>query len=248
MGPTWRRSALSRRYGAVEPGALRIFFDLETSGVGTPDDTRARVVSIAAAVETSPYARLAAASCRASVPRGCFSSLVNPFGPQSPYAVKVHGLTDEALAAERGFEEVWEAFCGWAHREQALVPGVHALVLVGHNSNSHDVPKLLSELRRAGREIFELLAPGSPAALSFEDTYPRRRLEQGSLRSALSSSTLRLSDVYASAIGTSGPTRPHDALWDAAALRDAWRASEAIRRHAWRRTADEALAHWLERG
>lgn len=249
-GATWRRSRRALRVGALEPGKLRIFFDLETSGLGTPEDHRARIVSIAAVVETAPYARLAEAVVRGGRPRGCFSSLVNPFGPQSSRAVQVHGLADELLASERGFAEVWEDFRAWAHREQELAERRHALrevLLVGHSSNSQDVPKLLSELRRAGLDVRGLLPPRSSARLAFEDTYPLKMSSRDRLRSALSSPSLRLSDVYASACGPSSSARAHDALWDAAALRDAWLRSEALRLASWRRDLDEALAHWARR-
>jgi DNA polymerase III epsilon subunit-like protein len=237
----------------LEAGTLRIFFDLETSGVGTPEDPRARIVAIAAAVEGAPAARLADAVSRAlarggAPPRGCFSSLVNPMGPQSKHAVAVHGLSDEVLARARDFGTVWTEFCTWAHREQALASrrGLTAVALVGHNSNSQDAPKLLSELRRAGRRVDELLA--APAALLFEDTYPQKVAARETLRRALSSPSLRLADLHASACPRGGAAaRAHDALWDAAALRDAWACSEAVRQATWRRSLEEATARWAGR-
>jgi DNA polymerase-3 subunit epsilon len=207
--------------GLVKRRRLDIFFDTETSGRGTPDDPkRARIVALGAVAAGRRFYRLC-----------------NPGHAQNPRAVAVHGLSDERLARQQNFGELWTRFAAFARRLQRRFRRLRgeppaALCLVGYNSSVCDVPNVLADLRREGRRPEELLLDARTRLVSV-DFLPRLKHHKESVRRLHGLDSFKLADVHRALLGAEGAA--HDALWDAQATRRVWRASRALRQLA-RRT------------
>jgi len=106
-----------------------LFFDLETTGL---DPETSRIVELAA-VEGAEA-------------RPAYLGRFDPGVPIPPEAVRVHGITDEAVRGEPRFREV-------AGDLQRLFEG---RVLCGYNIRRFDTPLLDAELRRAGQPGLDL--------------------------------------------------------------------------------------------
>ena len=108
--------------------ALRVFYDLESTGFSTARD---RIVQIGACVDGEAPG---------------FSALVNPDGVLvHPSAQRVHGLSDAVLAEAPVFAEVWAAFVVFVRKAAGPLQRV---LLVGHNSWGFDDRLLTAELAR----------------------------------------------------------------------------------------------------
>ncbi len=103
-------------------------FDLETTGINPAKD---RIVEISILrVEPDGTETL-------------YTRRINPGIPIPPKATEIHGITDEDVKNEPKFEEV-------ADEIYRLVEDAY---LVGFNSNRFDLPMLVEELIRAGKQV-----------------------------------------------------------------------------------------------
>ena len=212
---------------------LRIFYDVESSGRGTVDDPRERITAFGAAVLVSGR--------RDGVDRR-FYRLVNPGHMQTSYTQALTGLADEDLERAPVFADVWSDFARFTRAHLKRHNVTEGLVLVGHNINTSDNYKLFSELRRSNRQLVDLLLPR--LQLRFEDTLPRRKLHKDEVRLALGVADLKLSTLHRHYYGAAAEDKPHDALWDATAVRDIYTKSTELRMHATSVRVDEAFACW----
>jgi len=212
---------------------LRIFYDVESSGHGTADDPRERITAFGAAV-------LVSGRCDGADSR--FYSLVNPGHRQTSYTQNLTGLADEDLKRAPVFADVWSDFASFvrAHLKRHNVK--EGLIIAGHNINASDNYKLFSELRRSKRQLTDLLL--TRLRLRFEDTLPRHKLHKDELQLELGVADLKLSTLHRHFFGNAADDKPHDALWDATAVRDIYAKSRELRMHVSSVSVDEAFACW----
>lgn len=72
-----------------------------------------------------------------------YDQLVNPGRPISKEALEVHGITPDMVASEPTFDQIAEEVYDFIADSD----------LAGYNSNRYDVPMLMEELSRAGKEL-----------------------------------------------------------------------------------------------
>jgi DNA polymerase-3 subunit epsilon len=129
-----------------------VFFDLETTGISAPHD---RIVELTA-IKLHPDGR-----------REVWSKRMNPGMPIPRSATEVHGITNEAVAGEPGFQF-------YAHELRKFIGDAD---LGGFGVSRLDIPLLEAEFRRVGVEfsrrgrrivdaqiLFHLLEPRDLAA------------------------------------------------------------------------------------
>ena len=105
-----------------------VFFDLETTGVNVGTD---RIVEIAC-VKVAPDGT----DCE-------YIRRVNPGMPIPPASTAVHGITDADVAGEPHFADI-------ADEVEAFFAGSD---IAGFNSNKFDIPLLMAEFARIGRNF-----------------------------------------------------------------------------------------------
>lgn len=164
----------------VGPDRQFVAFDLETTGLDFAEDRAIEVGALRFDVSGEVL--------------GSFGRLINPGRPSSPGARAVHGIPDEALAAEPGAEAILPDFVDWLGDPTRTT-------LVAHNA-AIDAGFLGMELARLGRTL-----PG----YSVVDTlaWVRRRHPEWK--------PVRLADL-ADRLGASPPER-HRATADAERVR-----------------------------
>ncbi len=190
-GPEGLAYTLFKALQSVHAGdvdaALRdyVSFDLETTD---KDVTTCDIVEIGAVRVTEGR------------PSAEFHTLVRPARPVSPGARRVHGHSDESLAAAPPFAEVWPKFRDF----------VGGATLVAHNGQRFDVPVLRRMAAAAG---------GDAERFQVFDTLPLAR--------SLKGDSSRLGDLAARFGVTAG--RAHHALDDARTLVGVYAALERLR-------------------
>ena len=118
-----------------------VFFDLETTNA---DVNTARIVQIALIKIYNGE-------------RQFYKSLVNPLIPIPQEAIDVHGITNEMVANEKSFYQIAEdvvAFIGDSD-------------LAGYNIIRFDIPVLIEELARTGRNWANKLLKSEDSGLPF---------------------------------------------------------------------------------
>jgi DNA polymerase III epsilon subunit family exonuclease len=125
-----------------------VTFDLETTGT---DTAQCEIVEIGAARVIGDRI----------VER--FQSLVKPGGPIAREATRIHGITDQDVAAAPRFPEVWSAFRAFVKND----------VLVAHNAHQFDLPVL----RRAAADL-----PGGDRLHAFDTLPVARAVAKGGAR------------------------------------------------------------------
>lgn len=183
---------------------LRIFYDLETSGVGTRDFPKQhRIVEIGAVLEESTLkpeeievvaaaagtagttrVRLSSSSsalessASSSCPPSFFSALVNG-GPSLDRVQGIHKISNADVALADPFEVVWKRLTAWVQvsiedAEKRRGSKITRVALSGHNTQTSDNYCLLTELARCNMRIEELTGDRPGVSLCFEDMYPRK--------------------------------------------------------------------------